>query len=110
MAEHIFDRRALLGSVLFVGPLATSGCPPLATPFLAILGVIVIGGALRRGAKWRDLLAPESRLNPLPFPRGLRARQRDVVSRSATSSEKGSDICNHNCCQLRRCECSGLAR
>ena len=58
MAEQIFDRPALLGSVLFVGPLATSACPPLATPFLAILGVIVIGGALRRGASWRDLLSP----------------------------------------------------
>ena len=59
MGEPFNERRSVvLEGVLFAGPLATTACPPLATPFLATLSAILIGGAFRRGARWNDLLKP----------------------------------------------------
>ena len=48
----------LLSSLLFASPLVTCGVPRL-TPFLfAVLGIALVGAALRRGTPWRQLLPP----------------------------------------------------
>src|SRR6476469_118608 len=49
---------ALLQTVLFVGPVATSASPPLASFFFASLSILLVGMAWWRGMRWRDLLPP----------------------------------------------------
>jgi len=47
---------SLLAAVLLVGPLAMSVTPLFSPIFFAILSIILIGTAWRRGTQWRDLL------------------------------------------------------
>ena len=52
----------LLPVVFFVSPLATSVAPRLTPFFVAAIGIILIGSALRRERPWRDLLPPRPAL------------------------------------------------
>ncbi len=49
-------RDNLLPIVFFMSPLATSAAPRLTPFFVAIVGIALIGSALRRGMQWRELL------------------------------------------------------
>jgi len=46
----------LLPIIFFISPLATSVAPRLTPLFLAIVGITLIGAALRRGTQWQELL------------------------------------------------------
>jgi hypothetical protein len=48
----------LLTIVFFASPLVTSAAPRLTPLFLGLVGVALIGAALRRGTPWRQLLPP----------------------------------------------------
>ena len=52
----------LLPVVFFISPLATSVAPRLTPLFVAILGIALIGAALRRGIYWREFLPYQTAL------------------------------------------------
>src|SRR4029077_5418519 len=52
----------LLPVVLFLSPLATSIAPRLTPFFAAVVGLTLIGSALRGGMQWRELLPRQTAL------------------------------------------------
>ena len=53
---HLERRNTILPLVFFLSPLATSVAPRLTPFFVAIIGMTLIGSALRGGVLWRELL------------------------------------------------------
>ena len=56
---------AVLRFVFFLSPVATSIAPRLTPFFVAVVGITLIGSALRRGMHWRDLLPRQPALAAL---------------------------------------------
>jgi O-antigen ligase len=52
----------LITALFFTAPLVTSASPRTSPFFLAVIGVALILAAVRRGARWRDLLQPNAAL------------------------------------------------
>lgn len=53
---HAGSTIRLLPAVFFLSPLATSVAPRLTPFFFALVGIVLIGAAVRRGVGWRQLL------------------------------------------------------
>jgi len=52
----------LIASLFFLSPFLTAAAPRLSPFFLAIIGLVLIAEALRRGLDWRALLKPNAAL------------------------------------------------